>query len=178
MAFNIHDMKSALIGGGARPSLFQVTLLNPVTAEADQILPFMVKASSLPGSQINQINVPYFGRIVKEAGVRTYEDWSITVINDEDFRVRRAIEEWSRRINTYQGNLRAFGTSAAQEHKSVADVIQYGKTGDELRRYKMYGIWPTVISPIELGWENGDAIEEFQVTFSVDYWTVEGETSG
>jgi hypothetical protein len=178
MAFNIHDMKSALIGGGARPSLFQVALLNPVTSEADQILPFLAKASSIPASTINPIPVSYFGRIVKEAGTRTYEDWTITVINDEDFRIRRALEEWSRRINTYQGNLREFSTSAAQEHKSVADVIQYGKTGNELRRYKMYGIWPTQISPIDLSWENGDAIEEFTVTFSVDYWTVEGEVSG
>jgi hypothetical protein len=178
MAFNVNDIKSALIGGGARPSLFQVAILNPVTSEADQILPFMAKASQIPASTLSQIEVPYFGRRIKEPGTRTYEDWTITVMNDEDFRVRRAMEEWSRRINTYQGNLRDFGTASAQEFKSVADVIQYGKTGNELRRYKFYGVWPTVVSPIELSWESGDQIEEFQVTFAVDYWTVEGEVSG
>lgn len=176
--FSINDIKSQLTGGGARPSLFQVIINNPVTGEADQKLPFMVQASSIPASNLSMIEVPYFGRKMKVAGTRTYEDWTVTVINDEDFAVRRAMEEWSRRINTYVGNIRDFGTSAPAEYKSVADVIQYGKTGEELRRYKFDGIFPLQISTIELDWNSGDTIEQFQVTFAVDYWTVEGEQAG
>lgn len=175
MAFSINEIKSQLQYGGARPSLFQVRFSNPATAEADIKVPFMVKAASLPSSIVSEIQVPYFGRRIKVAGVRTYENWSVTVINDEDFRVRRALEAWSRKINTYVGNTRDFGSSAPAEYKQRAEVIQYGQTGAILRTYQFEGIFPLNVSPIEVNWENGDQIEEFTCEFAVDYWTVPGE---
>lgn len=175
MAFSVNEIKSQLQFGGARPSLFQVRFTNPATGEADLKVPFMVKAAQLPASTISQIEVPYFGRRVKVAGTRTYENWSVTVINDEDFKIRRAIEAWSRRVNTYTGNLRDFSTAAPAEYKSRAEVIQYGQTGNILRTYQFEGIFPLSVGAIELNWESGDQIEEFQVEFAVDYWTVPGE---
>lgn len=172
MAFNINEIKSQLKGGGARPSLFQVRITNPATSAADSVVPFMVKASQIPASTLTNIDVPYFGRVIKVAGTRVYDNWSVTVINDEDFNVRNAIETWSRRINTYEGNLRDFPTSAPVEYKSRAEVIQFGKTGDVLRTYVFEGIFPLVIGPIELSWENGTAIEEFACEFAVDSWDV------
>lgn len=175
MAFSVNEIKSQLQFGGARPSLFQVRFTNPATGEADLKVPFMVKAAQLPASTVSQIEVPYFGRRIKVAGTRTYENWSVTVINDEDFKIRRAIETWSRRVNTYIGNLRDFGTSAPAEYKSRAEVIQYGQTGNILRTYQFEGIFPLNIGAIELNWESGDQVEEFTVEFAVDYWTVPGE---
>jgi hypothetical protein len=175
MAFSVNEIKSQLQFGGARPSLFQVRFTNPATGEADLKVPFMVKAAQLPASTVSQIEVPYFGRRIKVAGTRTYENWSVTVINDEDFKIRRAIEAWSRRINTYIGNLRDFGTAAPAEYKSRAEVIQYGQTGNILRTYQFEGIFPLNIGAIELNWESGDQVEEFTVEFAVDYWTVPGE---
>lgn len=175
MAFNINEIKSQLQFGGARPSLFQVRFTNPATPEADLKVPFMVKAASLPASTLSEVQVPYFGRRIKVPGTRNYENWTVTVINDEDFKVRRAIEAWSRRINTYQGNIRDFGSAAPAEYKSRAEVIQYGQAGNILRTYLFEGLFPLNISAIELNWESGDAIEEFQVEFAVDYWTVPGE---
>lgn len=175
MAFSINDIKSQLQFGGARPSLFQVRFLNPVTAEADLKVPFLTRAASIPASTLSQIEVPYMGRRIKEAGTRTYENWAVTVINDEDFRIRRALEQWSYAINSYRGNLRQFGSSAPSEYKSTAEVIQYGKDGSVLRTYQFEGVFPLNISPIELNWEAGDQIEEYQVEFAVDLWTVPGE---
>jgi hypothetical protein len=175
MAFSVNEIKSQLQFGGARPSLFQVRFTNPATGEADLKVPFMVKAAQLPASTVSQIEVPYFGRRIKVAGTRTYENWSVTVINDEDFKIRRAIEAWSRRINTYIGNLRDFGTAAPAEYKSRAEVIQYGQTGNILRTYQFEGIFPLNVGAIELNWESGDQVEEFTVEFAVDYWTVPGE---
>ena len=175
MAFSVNEIKSQLQFGGARPSLFQVRFTNPATGEADLKVPFMVKAAQLPASTVSQIEVPYFGRRIKVAGTRTYENWSVTVINDEDFKIRRAIEAWSRRINTYIGNLRDFGTPAPAEYKSRAEVIQYGQTGNILRTYQFEGIFPLNVGAIELNWESGDQVEEFTVEFAVDYWTVPGE---
>lgn len=176
MAFNINEIKSQLQFGGARPSLFQVRFTNPGSGEADLKVPFMVKAAQLPASTLSQIDVPYFGRRIKVSGTRTYENWGVTVINDEDFRIRRAIETWSKRINTYVGNTRDFGSASPAEYKSRAEVIQYGQKGNVLRTYQFEGVFPLNIGAIELNWESGDAIEEFQVEFAVDYWTVPGES--
>lgn len=172
MAFNINDIKSQLKGGGARPSLFQVRLSNPGSNLADAVTPFMVKAAQIPSSTIAPIEVFYFGRPMKLAGQRQFDNWVVTVINDEDFAVRKALETWSYKINSYSGNQREFPTSAPSEYKSRAEVIQFGKTGDELRAYIFEGIFPISIGPIELSWDNGNAIEEFQCEFAIDYWTV------
>ena len=88
MAFNINELRSQLVFGGAKNSLFQVQISNPVTSIGDLKVPFMVKASALPASTLGMIEVPYFGRKVKIAGDRTFEDWNVTVINDEDFLIR------------------------------------------------------------------------------------------
>jgi hypothetical protein len=172
MSFNINEFKSQLVGGGARPTLFQVQILNPVDPAADFKVPFMVRAAGIPGSTVGQYEVPYFGRQVKYAGDRTFEDWTITVINDEDFAVRNAMEAWSNAINSHDSNVRAL----PQDYKSNAIITQFSKDGDPLRSYVFEGMFPVSIDQIEMDWGTVDAIEEFGVTFSYDFWRVEGVT--
>jgi hypothetical protein len=172
MSFNINEFKSQLVGGGARPTLFQVQILNPVDPAADFKVPFMVRAAGIPGSTVGQYEVPYFGRNIKYAGDRTFEDWTITVINDEDFAVRNAMEAWSNAINTHDSNVRAL----PQDYKSNAIITQFSKDGDPLRSYVFEGMFPVSIDQIEMDWGTVDAIEEFGVTFSYDFWRVEGVT--
>lgn len=178
MAFNINDMRAQLVGGGARPANFQVILTNPINGGADFKSPFMIKATQLPTDAITSIPVPYFGRKVQVAGDRTFEDWTVTVINDEDFLVRNALEEWMSNINSHVGNLRLTGSSAPSEYKSKATVQQFSKTGDVVREYTFDGLFPTTISSIPLDWDTTDAIEEFEVTFSYDWWEVSGGSTG
>lgn len=172
MSFNINEFKSQLTGGGARPTLFQVQILNPVDPTADFKIPFMVRAAGIPASTVGSYEVPYFGRQVKYAGDRTFEDWTVTVINDEDFAIRNALEAWSNSINTHDGNTRAL----PQDYKSNAIITQFSKDGSALRSYVFEGMFPISIEGIEMDWSSTDAIEEFTVTFQYDLWKVEGVT--
>jgi len=172
MAFNINEFKSQLVGGGARPTLFQVQITNPILPIADFKVPFMIKTAALPGSTVGSYTVPYFGRQVKYAGDRTFEEWPVTVINDEDFAIRNALESWSNAINSHDSNTRAL----PQQYKSNGIVNQYSKDGRILRTYVFEGIYPVTIDSIPLGWESTDQIEEFGVTFQYDLWRVEGTT--
>jgi len=174
MAFSINEFKSQLVGGGARPSLFQVQITNPVLGIADFKVPFMVKTAALPASTLGEYTVPYFGRLVKYAGDRTFEPWSVTVINDEDFGIRNAMEAWSNSINSHVTNSR----SLPQNYKSDAVITQFSKDGSILRVYNFEGLFPTQISDIQMGWELTDQIQEFTVSFNYDVWTIAGGTTG
>jgi hypothetical protein len=172
MSFNINEFKSQLVGGGARPTLFRVQITNPVLPVADIKIPFLVKTAGLPASNLGFYEVPYFGRFVKYAGDRTFEPWTVTVINDEDFAIRNAMEAWSNAINSHDSNTRAL----PQNYKSNAIITQYSKNGSALRTYVFEGIYPETIDGITMSWEAVNQIEEFNVTFQYDLWRVEGET--
>lgn len=178
MPFNVNEIKSQLAFGGARASHFQVQITNPVNGASDLKVPFMVQAAALPESTMGVIEVPYFGRKVKIAGDRTFPEWTVTVINDEDFLVRNAMEEWLSAINAHEGNVRQFATSASGEYKSQAQITQFSKTGSILRTYTFNGIFPSNVAPITMDWDTTDDIERFEVTFQYDYWQVTAGTTG
>lgn len=176
MSFSVNEFKSQLSLDGARPALFQVQIQNPVNNLGDLKVPFMAKAASLPSSTTGLIEVPYFGRKIKIAGDRTFEEWTVTIINDEDFLIRNAMEEWMNAINGHESNLREFGSATSESYKSQAQITQMSKTGVPIREYSFSGLFPTNISPIETSWETVDTVEEFTVTFQYDWWTVSGVT--
>lgn len=176
MPFNINEIRSHLVRGGARPTLFQVQITNPINGSQDLEVPFMVKASSLPQLSVSQIIVPYFGRQIYVPGDRNWQPWTATIINDENFKIRNAIEHWNTAMNSLEGNLATEG-SPPSLYKSQATVIHYGKDGEELRIYQFNGIFPMEVAPIQLSWEQRDTIEEFEVTFSFDDFEVVGGTS-
>ena len=174
----ISQFKSQLIGGGARPNLFEVEL---TTLPAGSAWPadnfrYMCKAAQLPASVIANIDIPFRGRIFKVAGDRTIEPWSITIINDEDFRIRKAMEEWVDLIAKLENNLGATDPSAYMVN---AKVFQLGRgstpssknnAGDRnavLREYEFIDIFPTNVSSIDLSYDSSDTIEEFVVDFQV-----------
>ena len=174
----ISQFKSQLIGGGARPNLFEVeltTLPAGITWPADNFR-YMCKAAQLPASVIANIDIPFRGRIFKVAGDRTIEPWSITIINDEDFRIRKAMEEWVDLIAKLENNLGATDPSAYMVN---AKVFQLGRgstpssknnAGDRnavLREYEFIDIFPTSVSSIDLSYDSSDTIEEFVVDFQV-----------
>jgi len=178
MAFNINEMKSQLTFGGAKASLFQVQITNPVNSAGDLKTPFMVQASTIPESTMGIIEVPYFGRKVKIAGDRTFAEWTVTVINDEDFLIRNAMEEWMANINSHQGNLRNFDSASPAQYKSQAQITQFSKTGVPLRTYNYVGLFPTNVAAIAMDWNTTDDIERFDVTFQYDFWEVSGGVTG
>ena len=174
MAFNIADFRSAMTSDGARPNLFSVALTFPTIASAATAstkLTFMAHATTLPPSIMGVASQFYFGRQVKFAGDRQFPDWSITVINDEDFLIRNAFETWSDKLNSHSLNVRAAGAVSSTLYTADATVTQYGKTGESIKEYKFIGMFPNTVDPIGLDWGSNDRIEEFNVTFSYQYWT-------
>jgi len=178
MAFNIQEIRSQLVLGGARASLFQVQIANPANGAGDIKVPFMVKAAQIPASTLGFIDVPYFGRTIKIAGDRKFAEWTVTVINDEDFLIRNAMEQWMNTINSHAGNIREFGSASPLLYKSNAQITQFSKTGVPIREYTFNGMFPIEVSTIEMNWETTDAIEEFTVTFQYDFWEVTGGITG
>lgn len=165
----VDDFKGKLTGGGARPNLFDVNMNFPAYAGGDnELTNFMVKAAQLPGSTIGMIPIPFRGRQLKVAGDRTFEPWTVTVINDTGFEIRSAMERWMNGINGHVSNS---GLTAPTDYQSDMDVRQLDKNGDVLKIYRFKGAFPTAVTPIDLDYGANDAIEEFQVTFEFQYWT-------
>ena len=167
----ISDFKSKLSGGGARPNLFEVVLAFPDAVAIDndvlQKSRFLVKAAALPASTIASVDIPFRGRILKVAGDRTFETWTITVINDVDFSIRSAFEKWMNIINKMTD---ATGLTDPNTYYKDAIVKQLDRNGGVLRSYKFWDIFPTNISTIDLNYETTDTIQEFTVEMQVQYW--------
>ena len=169
----ISDFKSKLTGGGARPNLFEVELAFPDAAKPNnetEVLEkarFLVKAAALPASTIANIDIPFRGRILKIAGDRTFETWTITVMNDVDFSIRSAFEKWMNIINKMSD-----GTGIANPalYQKDAIVKQLDRDGSLLRSYKFWDIFPTNLSTIDLSYDTTDTIQEFTVEMQVHYW--------
>ena len=181
MPFNISTFKeNGLVYGGARPSLFNVFMSVPAGIGIDNVsvdkFRFVCKTAELPESQVGSIDIPYFGRRIKVAGERNFADWAVTVMNDEDFSVRAMFEAWSNALNRMVSNVRDPAVSS-ENYKVDLEVIQYGKDGSTIRSYQLVGAFPTAIGAIGLNWESQNAIEEFGVNFSYDYWVPLTETS-
>ena len=174
----ISDFKSRLSGGGARPNLFEVELAFPNAVAIDndvlQKSRFLVKAAALPASTIAPIDVPFRGRILKIAGDRTFETWTITVLNDTDFSIRSAFEKWMNIINRMSD---ATGAVDPEAYQKDAVVKQLDRDGSVLRSYKFWDIFPTNISTIDLSYETTDTLEEFTVELQVQWWEAYKGTS-
>jgi hypothetical protein len=173
MAFNVTEFRANLLGDGARPNLFQVSLTFPAVANspiAGQRLSFLAKTAQLPGSTVGIAPLFYFGRELKFAGNRSFPDWSITIINDEDFNVRNAFETWMDALNSHSLNVRNPAAFNQLLYTADAKVTQFSKTGLPLKTYNFVGLFPTDVSPIELDWGTNDSIEEFSVTLAYQYW--------
>jgi len=172
MAFNVQEFRAQLNLDGARPNLFQCSMSPPFNqGGADSKFSFMCKTSQLPGSTVNQVPVNYFGRELKFAGNRTFTEWTVTVINDEDFIIRSSFERWMNALDSHVGNLRADGfLSGDGGYQRDAYVRQYGKQGNVLKLYKFVGMFPIDLSPIDLDWGANDTIEEYAITFAYQWW--------
>lgn len=178
MSFSIQEMRAQFAGGGQRPTHFSLQIVNPANGAGDIKIPFMAMATQVPTYTLGEILVPYFGRKIPQAGDRVWDPWPVTVLNDNDFLIKNALEEWSNKINSFEGNLRTFGSSAPLDYKSTAILNRYTATGTINRVYTIEGIWPVNIAPIDLDWNATDQLEQFQVTFRFDWCHVTGGSTG
>ena len=164
----VDDFKAKLTGGGARPNLFKATINFPAYAGGDsEFTSFMVKGAGLPASVIANIDIPFRGRQLKIAGDRTFDPWTITVINDSEMRVRNSFETWMNGINEHVNNT---GLQNPTDYQADMIVEQLGKDGSVTKTYTLRGAYPTNISQIDLSYDTNDAIEEFTVEINYQYW--------
>ena len=186
----IDKFKSRLTGGIARPNLFEVVLAFPdgtvdeSVSDIDPKTRFLVKAAALPASNIAPISVPFRGRQLKIAGDRTFDEWTITVINDTDFAIRGSFERWMNSMSKESDNA---GNINPEDYTKDAYVYQLGRAGVDagsqssqanmpiLRTYKFYSVFPTNVSQIDLSYDSSDAVEEFTVTLQVQWWEADGQ---
>ena len=166
----ISNFKSKLTGGGARSNLFEVVLTFPDSAQPDSAVlekaRFLVKAANLPASNVSPIEVPFRGRILKIAGDRTFDSWTVTVINDTDFSIRSAFEKWQNTINRLSDNT---GLVNPADYQADAYIYQLDRDGSTLRSYRFYDTFPTQVGQIELAYDQ-PGIQEFTVELQVQYW--------
>ena len=181
----IVDFRSKLTGGGVRSNLFEVSIEYPPTLGLDTSSDgakatgeFLIKAAEIPASNLGNIPVPFRGRVLPVAGDRTFDPWTVTVINDEPFIIRDAMEKWSNFINDLQTSQ---GEVNPEIYQTSAFVKQLSRNGgnnpgdiDVLREYRFEGIYPNTVSSIPLDYGATDQIEEFQVTFNYLFYSVTG----
>ena len=196
----LEDFKARLIGGAARPNLFEVELAFPAfatesttnetsdqTRSVAELSRFMIKTANLPASNVGVIEVPFRGRSLKIAGDRTFDVWTVTIINDVDFSIRTAFEMWMNAINKHDDNsglinpaqyqrdayVKQFGRSSvasANSNPTSPTITAPGDAMPVLKAYKFYGIFPTAVSAIDLSYDSSDSIEEFTVDLQVQWW--------
>ena len=169
---SIEEFKAVLQGGGVRPTMFQVEMAFPDAVvvdptQADQEGTYLIKAAQLPAASVGFVEVPFRGRKLKVSGDRTFEDWTVTVTNDVSFGLRKGFEKWSEVIQNMNF---ALGANELNDYFATATVRQLDRDGNQLRAYKFEGIWPTEVAAIGLDFDSTDTVEEFDVTFKVQYW--------
>lgn len=183
------DFKGKMIGGGARPNLFEVEITFPTGGggllasgpydEVPEKIKFFARSTTLPSSTVGVVPVAYRGRVLKISGDRTFDDWSVQVYNDSDFKIRSIMERWVNALNKTDNTT---GYTNPSDYFGTATVRQLGRTPTgwtpnsdaripTLRTYIMQGVWPNFVQDISLDFGANDQIEEFGVTFQVQYWT-------
>jgi len=158
----IDEFKAQLIGGGPRANRFRVFL-----PRAGANIEFLAQGASIPAATIPSFDVKFRGATLKLAGDRTYEDWTVTVINDLEFSTRSAMEQWQGEIQAYDGG----DASLTNDYLlSRAFVEQLGKDDGVLARYEFFNMFPTTIGSIELSFDQADQLETFELTFAFSHW--------
>jgi hypothetical protein len=191
-ARTLDTFKSKLLGGGVRPNFFEVELKFPNLGIDDNDVSdrtrFLVKGANLPASIVAPISVPFRGRELKIAGERSFDTWTITVINDSNFVLRDAFEKWMNIINKVSDNAGEVDPTIYQQEAYVHQLgrapitnqagvpATSGNTIPILRSYHFHGVFPTNVSSIELSYDQNNVIEEFSVEFQVQWWEALNES--
>lgn len=162
---SVDQFKQQLAFGGARANYFLVSGPNIGGSEFS----YLCRSAALPASKVNQVavNAPG-GRVIKMAGDRTFDDWTINVYNDTQMIMRRRFESWQAQCAQYANPLGADALDAYGQSNWV--VTQLSRSGQAMRSYQFFNMWPSELTAIELNFQSTDAIEEFGVTLAYSHY--------
>ena len=173
---NINEFKSRLSGGGARANQFKVTMVWPGYASVGgetSDMSYLCTATSLPGQTLGTVSVPFRGRVLNLAGDRTFNPWSVTVLNDTDFKIYRAFERWFNGMNNMTDNE---GLTNPSDYQVDIFIDHLDRNGSTLKSYTLRGAFPTALDDIELAYSTNNAIEEFGCSFTYQYFETDTTT--
>lgn len=176
MAFALSTFKSALASGGARPSLFEMTIEGNPAGTLKDSFKFVCQVSEIPGVTVTPIEKQYFGRTLKIPGDMVFADLTTTIYNDESFEVRNEIEKWMAGINSHEDNKRTFGVAMGTEW-STGKLKHYDKNGELINTITFHGLWPQTLAEIPLSYDTVSDIEQFDCTWTYQYYTFSGAGS-
>mgnify|MGYP001088326907 CR=1 FL=1 len=146
---------------GARPNLFRVDV-----DMMGQMCQFMCKGAQIPGRTTGKMPINYMDNGFYLAGDTTYQDWTISVINDINFDVRFRLEDWMNMIKMQGTSLGVSGYSYMFDSR----ITQLDALGNDVVTYVLYNSFPVDISPIDLNWENRGSIQDYQVIFTFTHF--------
>jgi len=181
--FSATEFASALPWGGARANLFKIEIPTANILDAnggtgvDKLITLNAKTTTIPPSTIEPVEVPFGGRTFRLPGGRTFDDWGVTITNDEDFKVRDFFEQWNNAINGHSHNLSSNSMTNQLSYSVDAKVIQFAKNGVPIRQYVMKGAWPHTVGETSLDWAENGSIQEFEVTFAFNWWDSSATTA-
>jgi hypothetical protein len=169
---DISSFRANMSRGGARSNQFLVIANFPqgIVAngkEASSKIQFLAKGASIPAADVTDIAVSYRGREVHFAGERTFQPWTISVYNDNDFTVRGAFENW---VNTISNANSTNGVMAPSAYQTDLEVHQLDRSDIAVQKYKFVDAYPTNVSEIQLSWDANNQIQDFTVQFQYNYW--------
>ena len=174
---NLSSFTQALHGGGARANQFQVTLGGSGASGLTGNFHFLCRSAQIPALTLGEVAVPYRGRVIYLAGDRTYDAWTVTIMNDRTYSVRGHLERWMDQMSDLGATTRANALTAT-EYYAIANVKQLDRNNSVIRQYKLEGVWPTTIDAIDLSYDANDAVEEFGATFRFNWLTIGSESAG
>ena len=172
----VSEFKNALAQGGARANLYEVELAFPAfagTQDETRLGKFLIKAAQIPSSTLGVIEQPYRGRIFKMPGDRIFPEWTITVLNDVDQRLRDSFELWSNAINSHEGNI---GIADLTDAFSTAAIFQLNRAGERVKAYTFKDVWPSEVAAIEVSHDTTNQLQEFVVTLQYSEWVSNSTT--
>ena len=192
MPFALNEFRNTLQHGGARPSQFDMDIVWPaqIAAAATSArlkFPFLCQTSQIPGSKLGTVTAWYFGRQLYYAGDRSFEPLTLTVLNDEDFVIRHALESWMKSITAhsytnsqFQGGIAsARGASGSYATRAQLRQLSRNENGNgPQQRYIFEGIFPVNLQEIEVGWDAVDQIEKFTCQFLYQWWECDTHERG
>ena len=181
--FSISKFRTAL-KSGSRPNLFKVMVTKPAGAPGDfTSYEFLVRSAALPSATIGTIELPMNGgRRFKLGGDRVFSEWTSTVLNDEHYTLRSSLEAWQNamvftnfEIGSGLGNRSSTGGGASTTPTGLYGTVliyQLAEDGSSVTNgsYKLVNCWPSDISAIDLSYDTTDAVEDFTVTWTYDYY--------
>ena len=184
MAFDLSSFVSNLNGtaaaGLARANVFRVVInaVDGITetrshgeGAAGLGYDLLVKGAQVPGSTIAPMPVNYGGRVIKLTGNRTFDNWTVTILNDEEFAHRKWLQDWMYTLaGTPDGDRSKINNTKLYNNVFDATISLYNNIGYTTNVWKMYNMWPTALGDITLDW-SADAIQEYTCEFAFEYWT-------